>query len=104
MGATGSGPGEEGHLGKPVSPPGEEEQQASLPGKREQWTSSSGKREQQVSSTGEREQQGGHLDEPGCQLTGIQSGLKGSGRAEKQTHQGAKFDRGPKPPQQLLGC
>ena len=41
---------------------------------------------------------GGHLDEPGCQPTGMQISLRGSGRAEKQTHPFPSFNRGPRPP------
>lgn len=55
----------------------------------------SGKAEQEASSSA-GEWQGGHLDEPGCQPTGLHSGLRGSGRVEKQTHPGPFFNCGPK--------
>ena len=56
-----------------------------------------GEGEQQASLSGEEERQEGHLDEPGCKLTGLQSCLRSSGRAEKQPHQGPSFDLRPKP-------
>lgn len=63
----------------------EEEKQVSLLGEAEQEASTSAK-----------ERQGGHLDEPGCQPTGLHSGLRGSDGVEKQTHPGPFLDRGPK--------
>ena len=50
-----------------------------------------------ASSTGKEERHGGHLYEPGCQPTGMQSGLRGSGWAEKQTRQCSSFECRPRP-------
>ena len=63
MGGAGLGLGEESHMGQQASSPSKERSQAS--------------------SLGDEEPQGGHLDELGCQATGLHKGLRGSGRAEK---------------------